>query len=52
MQKGRRQLRDELGYDTFLPIGLTLFKLNKRIRRPMKLTVPGLLQSSLQDSEN
>ena len=44
MQKGRRQLRDELGgYDTFLPIGLTLFKLNKRIPRPMKLSVPGLL---------
>jgi len=43
MQKGRRQLRDELGYDTFLPIGLTLFKLNKRIRRPMKISVPGLL---------
>ena len=44
MQKGRRQLRDELGgYDTFLPIGLTLFKLNKTLRRPMKLSVPGLL---------
>ena len=43
MQKGRRQLRDELGYDTFHPIGLTLFKINKRIRVPMKLSVPGAL---------
>ena len=43
MQKGRRQLRDELGYDTFLPIGVTLFKLNTRIRKPMKLSVPGFL---------
>ena len=43
MQKGRRQLRDELGYNTFLPIGLTLFKLNKRIRQPMKVSVPGAL---------
>ena len=44
IQKGRRQLRDEYGgYDTFLPIGLTLFKLNKRVRKPMKISVPGLL---------
>ena len=43
MQKGRRQLRDELGYDTFHPIGLTLFKINKRIRVPMKRSVPGAL---------
>ena len=43
MQKGRRQLRDKLGYNTFLPIGLTLFKLNKRIRQPMKVSVPGAL---------
>ena len=35
MQSGRRQLRDELGSNTFLPIGLTLFQLDKRIRKPM-----------------
>ena len=45
MQKGRRQLRDELGVvDAFLPIGLTLFRLNKSIRKPMKgRSVPGEL---------
>ena len=51
MQKGRRQLRDEFdGYNTFLPIGLTLFKLNKRISTPMKDSVPGLLVGGMQYS--
>ena len=44
MQSGRRQLRDELGVDTFLPIGLTLFQLDKKIRKPMRGSrVPGQL---------
>lgn len=44
MQSGRRQLRDELGVDTFLPIGLTLFQLDKRIKKPLKGSrVPGQL---------
>ena len=53
IQKGRRQLRDEYGgYDTFLPIGLTLFKLNKRVRKPMKISVPGLLVGGMAYSYN
>ena len=31
MQKGRRQLRDEMGSNTFLAIGLTVFPLRKKI---------------------
>ena len=31
MQKGRRQLRDEMGINTFLAIGLTVFKLKCKI---------------------
>ena len=52
MQKGRRQLRDELGYDTFHPIGLTLFKINKRIRVPMKRSVPEALVGGMAYSYN
>ena len=37
MQKGRRQLRDEMGVNTFLAIGITVFpirmKINKRVSR-------------------
>ena len=44
MQKGRRQLRDELGsWNSFLPIGLTLFKLNEKIGKPLEDSVPGIL---------
>ena len=42
MQRGRRQLNDELGDDNFLPIGLALFQLDKKIRRRMTgSSVPG-----------
>merc|ERR1719452_122333 len=30
MQKGRRQLRDEMGANTFLAIGITIFPLSKK----------------------
>merc|ERR1719431_871631 len=33
MQKGRRQLRDEMGLNTFLNIGLTVLRLEKEVRR-------------------
>jgi len=53
MQKGRRQLRDEMGVNTFLPIGLTVFKLKNKVKRKVsKHDLKGIKPMGMNYEEN